>query len=129
MSMDIKYQEFMRFCVVGAVCTALDMVLFYLLRIIVSYQVALVGGYVISLLVNYMLTIRWTFCATSTVRNAVSIVLAHLFNLFVVRMGLMYVFTSVIRMNDDVAFIPTLVISGLLNFVIIRYIVHKDRHI
>lgn len=127
MSMDTRYQEFMRFCIVGAVCTALDMALFYLFRVVVPYQIALVGGYVISLVVNYILTIRWTFRTSSTVRNAVGIVLAHLFNLFVVRMGLMYVFTSVVRMGDDLAFIPTLIISVVTNFVIIRVIVNKFR--
>jgi putative flippase GtrA len=123
--MDTRHQEFLRFCVVGAVCTALDMALFYLLRIIMPYQAALVGGYVISLVVNYMLTIRWTFRTRSTIGNAIGIVSAHLFNLFVVRMGLMYLFTSVARLSDDVAFIPTLIISVVTNFIIIRVIVHK----
>ena len=125
--MDTRYQEFMRFCVVGAVCTALDMALFYLLRIIVPYQAALVGGYVISLVVNYMLTIRWTFRTRSTMGNAIGIVSAHLFNLFVVRMGLMHVFTSVCQLSDDVAFIPTLIISMITNFVIIKVVVNKFR--
>lgn len=50
MSMDTRYQEFMRFCIVGAVCTALDMAIFYLFRVVVPYQIALVGGYVTVLL-------------------------------------------------------------------------------
>lgn len=125
--MDTRYQEFMRFCVVGAVCTALDMALFYLLRIIVPYQAALVGGYVISLVVNYMFTIRWTFRTRSTMGNAIGIVSVHLFNLFVVRMGLMHVFTSVCQLSDDVAFIPTLIISVITNFVIIKVVVNKFR--
>lgn len=123
--MDIRHQEFLRFCVVGAVCTVLDMALYYLLCTIVPYQFSLVGGYTISLIVNYILTIRWTFRTRSTMWNAIGVVSAHLFNLFVVRMGLMYLFTSVARLSDDVAFIPTLIISVVTNFIIIRVIVHK----
>lgn len=123
--MDAKHREFIRFCIVGAVCTALDTVIFYSLSTVVPYQVALVSGYIISLVFNYLLTIYWTFRSHFTVKNATGIILAHIFNLFVVRMGLMWFFTTFVQMSDNIAFIPTLAISVLTNFIIIRFIVRK----
>ncbi len=123
--MDARFQEFMRFCIVGIICTVLDMALFCLLRIIVPYQIALVGGYLISLVVNYMLTIRWTFRTRSTMGNIIGIMFAHLFNLFIIRMGLMWIFTSFLFWGENIAYVPTLAISVTINFFLIRYIVKR----
>lgn len=126
MYMDTKYQEFIRFCIVGAISTILDTALFYLFHLVLPYQISLLGGYIISLFANYILTIRWTFRTKYTKKNTYGIILAHLFNLFFVRMGLMYVFTSFAMMSEDIAFLPTLIISVITNFFIIRFIIHKS---
>lgn len=118
-------QEFIRFCIVGAVCTLLDTLLYYLLRTIVPYQIALVCGYVTSLAVNCMLTIRWTFQALPNKTNIAGVVTAHLFNLFVVRMGMMWVLTLQFNVDDSVAYIPILIVSIGTNFLTIRIIINK----
>lgn len=100
------------------------MALFYVLRMFVPYQPAMIAGYLTSLTINYLLTVYWTFGTQASVRNLVGIVLVHLFNLFVVRMGLMYVFVRHMAMDDRVAFVPTLVISSLVVFFMIRRVVH-----
>ena len=123
---DSRYASFLRFCIVGAVCTALDAAIFYLMRSYVPYRIALVTGYVLSLVVNYFLTVYWTFKSSPTVRNAIGIVAAHLFNLFIVRMGLMYLFVDLIGMSDSIAYLPTLVISVVTNFVIVKFVVEKS---
>ena len=41
-------------------------------------------------------------------------------NLFVVRMGTMYVLVDLLLMNDKVAYIPTVALSVVTNFVIVR---------
>ena len=87
-------KELIRFCIVGVLCTALDSAIFYTVRLFAPYQVALVAGYLLSLIANYFLTIYWTFKSKPNTKNAVGIVAAHLFNLFVVRMGLMYCFVN-----------------------------------
>lgn len=117
--------EFVRFCAVGALCTALDAIIFYSVRIIAPYQVALVLGYLLSLVANYFLTIYWTFQSKPNKKNAIGIVTAHLFNLFVVRMSLMFVFVDIMAIDDKLAYIPTLIISMVTNFVIIKFIVEK----
>ncbi len=118
-------KELIRFCIVGVLCTALDSAIFYTVRLFAPYQVALVAGYLLSLIANYFLTIYWTFQSKPNTKNAVGIVAAHLFNLFVVRMGLMYCFVNLLGISDKIAYIPTLLISVITNFIIIKFIVKK----
>lgn len=118
-------REFVKFCVVGAFCTCLDAIIFYSVRRVAPYQIALISGYSLSLIVNYFLTIYWTFQKKASPKNAVGIVAAHLFNLFVVRMGLMCLFVDIIGIIDRIAYIPTLVISVVTNFVIVKLVVSR----
>ena len=118
-------KEFIRFCIVGVLATILDAAIFYTVRTFAPYQIALISGYLLSLIFNYFLTVRWTFKKETTIKNAIGLVSAHLFNLFVVRMGLMYIFVDLCTINDRVAYLPTLCISMFTNFYIIKIIVQK----
>lgn len=120
-----KKDEFLRFCIVGFLCTLVDAILFYASSIIFSYQISLMSGYLISLILNYYLTIHWTFKSKSNLKNAAGIILAHLFNLFVVRMGLMFVFVNICGASNIFAYIPTLLISVITNFLTIRFVVNQ----
>lgn len=122
-----KYLEFVRFCIVGALCTAIDASIFYAVRTFASYPVALISGYVISLIVNYFLTIYWTFKSKPNTKNALGVVTAHIFNLFVIRMGLMFVFVNILTINDRIAYLPTLAISVVTNFIIIKLLLNRLR--
>lgn len=115
--------QFLRFCVVGGLCTVVDAAIFYVVIQSAPYTVALVSGYCISLLLNYYLTIKWTFKVKSSYHNAIGVISAHLFNLFVVRMGLMYLFVDCLSLNEQIAFFPTLLISVVSNYLIIRFII------
>lgn len=117
--------QFLKFCIVGVICTLLDAAIFYLIRLVASYHVALTSGYLLSLIVNYFLTVYWTFETKATRKNAVGVISAHLFNLFVVRMGLMWVFVNVVGLQDRIAYVPTLFISMATNFIIIKAVVNK----
>ena len=118
-------RQFVRFCIVGGTCALIDAAIFYIVRLFAPYQVALISGYLISLSVNYFLTIYWTFRTTPSVHNLVGVIGAHMFNLFVVRMGLMWLFVEVFDMDDSVAYIPMSIISAVTNFLIIRTVVRK----
>lgn len=87
--LDNSMIQFCKFCIVGVLCTCIDATIFYTVIRFSSYQVSLVTGYVLSLLINYFLTIYWTFNSKPSKKNAAGVVIAHLFNLFIVRMGLM----------------------------------------
>lgn len=117
--------QFIRFCVVGVFCTTLDATIFYLARNIVIYPVALIAGYCISLTVNYLLTIYWTFSSKPSIQNALGIIAAHFFNLFVIRMRLMYLFINILSFSDTTAYVPALLISVVTNFTIMKFIIDR----
>jgi len=100
---------------------------FYVVRRFAPYQVALVSGYIISLCVNYFLTVYWTFKTAPSVHNLVGIIGAHMFNLFVVRMGLMWLFVEVFGLDDSIAYIPMAIISAVTNFLVIRAVVRFSK--
>ena len=116
-------RQFIRFCIVGGTCAIIDAIVFYIVRLFAPYQVALVSGYLISLCANYFLTIYWTFKTSPSAHNFVGIIVAHMFNLFVVRMGLMWLFVEVFEWDDSIAYIPMAIISAVTNFLVIRTVV------
>ena len=120
-------QQFIRFCIVGGTCAMIDAAIFYVVRLFAPYQVALVSGYLISLCVNYLLTVYWTFKTGSSVINLVGIVGAHMFNLFIVRMGLMLLFVELLGLRDSIAYIPMAVISAVTNYLVIRTVVRYSK--
>lgn len=122
-----EVQQFVRFCIVGGICAMIDAAVFYVVRLFAPYQVALVSGYLISLCVNYLLTVYWTFKTGSSVRNLVGVVGAHMFNLFVVRMGLMTLFVELIGLSDKIAYIPMTVISAITNYIVIRAVIKYSK--
>ena len=56
-----RTMKLVRFCMVGALCTAIDAGLFYIIKLVFCYQVALSIAYIVSLIINYYLTTFWTF--------------------------------------------------------------------
>lgn len=120
-----KIREFVRFCTVGIFCTILDTCIYYSFLLFASYQVSLVCGYCISLVFNYFLTVYWTFNKKANAKNGIGVVCTHLFNLFVVRMGSMYLLINYLGISEQWAFIPTLFISTICNFLLVRLVVYK----
>lgn len=120
-------RQFIRFCIVGGMCALIDAAIFYIVRLFAPYQVALVSGYLISLCVNYFLTIYWTFKTSPSAHNFVGIIGAHMFNLFVVRMGLMWLFVEFFEWKDSIAYIPMAIISAVANYIVIRTVVKLSK--
>ncbi len=117
-----KLQELFRFCIVGGICTLVDFAIFYLMCHITTYHISLICGYLLSLILNYYLSIYWTFRKPNNLKNAVGIITAHLFNLFIVRMGLIYCFVDLIGLSTFVGSIPAYAISVVANYFVIRTI-------
>lgn len=120
-----RIRQFVRFCIVGGIATVADAALFYLLRLWLPYQSSMMISYAICLCLNMVFTLLWTFNSTINVQNASSIIAAHLFNLFIVRFGLMALLVNVFQINDKLAFLPTLCISTLTNFFIIKVLLQR----
>lgn len=119
-----KLREFIRFCFVGVVCTAIDAIVFLLFHGIVGYRIAIVTGFILSFGLNYLLNISWSFNVRQSKKNACGFIAAHLFNIFVVRWGLMFIFVDLGEINETIAYMTTLVFSVISNFFIIRFILH-----
>ena len=49
--------------------------------------------------------------------------MAHIFNIFVIRMSLMWLFIDHVMLPESIAYVPTLLISIITNFIIVRFIV------
>lgn len=120
-----RFTEFICFCIVGIVSASIDAVVFYMVRTLAIYQVALCVGYLTGLIFNCFLNIYWTFSQKPSIENVVGVVSAHLINLFLIRMGLMWLFVSAFDMSDKVAYIPTIVISVIANFLMVKFAVSK----
>ena len=120
-------RQFIRFCIVGGICFLIDAAVYYVARLFLPYQIALISSYLISLCFNYFLTIYWAFKTSPSVQNLVGVVGAHLFNLFVVREGLMWFFVEVLRWDDSIAYLPMATISAVTNFLVIRTVVNRSK--
>ena len=123
--MNKEVKEFVKFCIVGVLCTAIDAGVFYATKGNLGYRLAMILGFFLSIIANYILNIYWSFNALPTLKNVVAFFCAHCFNIFVVRMLLMYIFVDMIGLSDSVGFIPTLTISVFTNFLIIRHFVRR----
>lgn len=115
-----KLQQFLRFCVVGIICTAIDAGVYYSLYHWTGYQIAMISGFFLSLGINYLLNTYWSFRQTPSVHTVIGVFAAHCLNIFVVRMALMWLFIHLMGLDEGVAFVPTLIISVITNFLIVR---------
>lgn len=123
-----KYSEFIRFCVVGCTAALIDMGVYNVFKFFAIYQICVVAGFVISWLCNYYLSAKWTFREKPTKENFVGMLTAHLLNLFVVRMGLMYIFVDLLHMNERLAYVPTLAIAAVTSFIMVRFAFRNLTH-
>ena len=120
-----KFVEFGKFCIVGGICTVIDAGVFYATHNLIGYRLAMIAGFCLSIIVNYLLNIYWSFKSKPSLKNAIGILAAHLFNIFVVRLGLMWLFVDSLGLSDSIAYLPTLAISLVTNFIIIRFVVKQ----
>jgi len=117
--------SFARFCIVGTICTCIDAFIYFLFLPYGGYKVSIIIGYIIGLIFNYFLTIYWTFKTHPNPQNAFGVITAHLINLFIIRMGLMYVFTNKLMLTEKLSYIPTMIISVIINYILIHFIITK----
>ncbi|MBQ5476564.1 MAG: GtrA family protein [Bacteroidaceae bacterium] len=130
-----KLLEFVKFCIVGGISTGIDACIFFTVKQFacifftvkqfIINMIALVSGYAISFIANYFMTVLWTFKSKPNKKNAIGVLAAHLINLFVVRFGLMHLFVEICKIDSNIAYIPTLLISIVASFILVRLAVKK----
>lgn len=120
-----KSIEFVKFCIIGCICTTIDAGIFYAIHSSTGYRIAMICGFCISIIFNYLLNTYWSFKAKPTISNIVGFLVAHCLNIFFVRISLMWLFVDLLQITDGIAYIPTLLISTVTNFLIIRFIMKR----
>ena len=120
-SLNNREKEVFKFCIVGGSSALIDLIIYNIFLLFSPYQVSVVFGFAISWLYNYYLSSHWTFKEKPTAFNFVGMLLAHLFNLFVVRMGVMYFFVDILDINPRIAYIPTLIIAAITSYFLVRF--------
>lgn len=122
---DNNIAEFVRFCTVGVICAIIDWTVFSIACFITKYQISVIAGFVVSFVANYLLSAHWTFKKKPTKSNFVGLISAHLINLFIVRMGVLYILVEIVGLQERISYIPTLMISAITSFVMVRYVFKK----
>lgn len=118
--------QFVRFCIVGGICTLIDYIVYYFANAIIPYQYAVLMGFMVSFGANYILTTYWTFKTTTSHKNLLGMILCHLFNLIVIRIGLLSLLIDILHIDKDLAYIPVLLISALSSFLILKFVFSKS---
>jgi len=115
--------EAMRFAIVGVVATALHYGIYLALQLLIGASIAFAVGYFMSFLFNYILSARFTFKKSTSVRNGVGFLLAHGFN-FILQFALLHFFLWV-GVGKPLAPLPVYCIAVPVNFLLVRFVFKK----
>lgn len=115
-----KYQEIIRFCIVGTLATGVHYGIYLLLNQFVLVWLAYSIGYAISFVFNFYLTSIFTFREKATIRKGIGFVLSHLVNYFLHIFFLsLFVWMGV---QENFAPIPVFLIVIPINFLLVRFV-------
>lgn len=116
-------QQFVRFCLMWVLATALYTGLVWLLGRWMSYQGSVVVSYTICLCLITPATILWSFRTRINIRNVAGVVWTYLLNIFVVKYKTMVLFAGVLHLSRYAASLLTIVICMLTSYFIIKTII------
>ena len=126
--MDIKkiIGEFVRFGLVGGLCTVLHYGVYYLLQLVISVNVAYTIGYLAGFVVNFYLTSYFTFCEAPSWGRLIGMGGAHGVN-YLLHMVLLNLFLA-LGVPPVWAPIPVYAVAIPVNFLLVRYVFkHKKQ--
>ena len=120
--MDIKLiiREFMRFGIVGGICTALHYGIYYILQMHINVNVAYSLGYILSFIANFYLTSYFTFKSSPSWKKLFGMGGAHLVN-YAIHILLLNLFLRV-GIPQEWAPIPVFAIAIPVNFLLVRFV-------
>ena len=118
-----KWQQPIRFGLVGGLATAIHYGIYLLLQLWLWAWLAYTIGYAISFVVNYILTNYFTFRTQPSAQNGIGFVISHVIN-YGLHIGLLELFLW-IGMPNEWAPIPVFLIVIPVNFFILRYVFTK----
>ena len=122
--------QFIKFCVVGALCALIDWLVFYLAKTIFGHssqvfnhndqifkQIAKALSFIVSASASYYLNRIWTFVSTdkAIVRQASKFLVISAIGLFLNNL-FFFIFTGLLHFQDLIGFILAIITVGLWNF-------------
>lgn len=124
-----KLHEFVRFCIVGMIASAIQYLVYYLLQLIDGGQlwlsIAYTIGYVVSLVCNFFMTTYFTFRSKVSVGKTAGFGFSHIIN-YTLHMVLLNLFLS-LGIHRLIAPILVLMIVVPTNFTILHFVYHKKK--
>ena len=115
-----KYQEPIRFIIVGVLATAIHYGMYILLNLIIISWLAYSIGYVISFLCNFYLSSKYTFQSKASIKKGIGFGISHAIN-YLIHITLLSVFIK-IGISEELAPIPVFAIAIPINFILVRFV-------
>lgn len=115
-----KYQEIIRFCIVGTLATGIHYGIYLLLNQFILVWLAYSIGYAISFVFNFYLTSVFTFKEKATVRKGIGFVFSHLVNYLLHILFLSLFILMGVGENYAPIFVYLIVIP--INFLLVRFV-------
>lgn len=120
--------EFIRFGIVGGLCTVLHYVIYYLLQLCINVNISYTVGYVLSFIANFYLTSYFTFGTSPSWKKLLGMGGAHAVN-YLLHILLLNLFLR-IGVPQEWAPIPVFVIAIPVNFLLVRFVFkHKEKSV
>lgn len=115
-----KYQEIIRFCIVGILATGIHYGIYLLLNQFILVWLAYSIGYAVSFVFNFYLTSIFTFKEKATVRKGIGFVVSHLVNYCLHILFLSLFIWMGVRENYAPILVYLIVIP--INFLLVRFV-------
>lgn len=116
----LKYQEQIRFIIVGVLATAIHYGIYILLNLIIISWLAYSIGYVTSFLCNFYLSSKYTFQSKASIKKGIGFGISHAIN-YLIHITLLSVFIK-IGISEELAPIPVFAIAIPINFILVRFV-------
>lgn len=116
----LKYQEQIRFIIVGILATAIHYGIYILLNLMIVSWLAYSIGYGISFLCNFYLSSKYTFKSKASIKKGIGFGISHAIN-YLIHITLLSVFIK-IGINEELAPIPVFAIAIPINFILVRFV-------
>lgn len=123
-SHESKKYEFIRFAIVGFLCTGIHYAIYLLLRIYIEVNIAYSTGYFLAFVLNYLLTNSFTFRTKPSIKKGVGFSISHVINYFL-HLLLLNLFLK-LGVKETLVPIPVFIIVIPLNFIILRFFFKKN---
>lgn len=128
MKIQVIIREFIRFGMVGGLCTALHYGIYYLLQMYINVNIAYSLGYLLSFVANFYLTSYFTFRTSPSWKKLMGMGGAHVMN-YVLHILFLNLFLQ-LGISQEWAPIPVFAIVIPVNFLLVRFVFkHKKESV